>query len=107
MKIILVILSIVLPLAMFYLQKSRTKLRNVYNFLAIIALLIFGNIASLSIYKIIKDGTVFMTAIHGIFLNPIFLITGAYLGIYVLYRLLLLSIVEQAKHKKELHQSDN
>lgn len=99
MKIILVALSIILPLIMVYLQKSWFILRNVYHFLALTALLIFGNIASLSIYTILKDGTVFMTAIHGIFLNPFFLITGAYLGIYMLYRLLLLSFGKQKEQE--------
>jgi hypothetical protein len=89
--------SIVLPLIMFYSQKSWRPLRLIYNVAAIIAVLVFGNIATLSIYKIINDNTVFMTAIHAIFLNPYFLITGAYIGIYLLYRLILLSMKEQQK----------
>src|SRR5699024_11914744 len=74
-RIMLIVGSIVLPILMFYLQKHWVRLRGIYNLIAIIAVLAFGNIASLSIYKIIKDGTVFMTAIHGIFLNPFFLMT--------------------------------
>jgi len=91
----LIVGSIALPLIMFYSQKYWVRLRLIYNLFAIIAGLVFGNIASLSIYKIIKDKTVFMTAIHAIFLNPFFLIAGSYIGIYVLYRLLLLSMEEQ------------
>jgi|SRR5690625_4582616 len=94
-RIMLIVGSIVLPILMFYLQKHWVRLRGIYNLIAIIAVLAFGNIASLSIYKIIKDGTVFMTAIHGIFLNPFFLIAGSYIGLYVLYRLLLLCMGEQ------------
>jgi len=94
MKIILVAGSAVLPLIMFYSEKLWIRLRSIYNFISIIALFVFGNIASISIYKIITDGKVFMTAIHEIFLNPFFLITGSYIGIYVLYRLLLLSTNE-------------
>ncbi|WP_026907419.1 hypothetical protein [Paucisalibacillus globulus] len=97
MKAILITGSIVLPLIMFYSQKTWTRLRLIYNLVTIIALLVFGNIASLSVYQIIKDKTVFMTAIHAIFLNPLFLISGAYIGIYVLYRMLLLSIEEKQK----------
>lgn len=94
MKILLIVGSVTLPVIMFYTQKFWLKLRNIYNLIAIIAVLIFGNIASLSIYKIIKEDTVFMTNIHGIFLNPIFLMTDSYIGIYVLYRLLLLNMEE-------------
>jgi glucose-6-phosphate-specific signal transduction histidine kinase len=97
MKAILITGSIVLPLIMFYSQKTWRRLRLIYNLVTIIALLVFGNIASLSVYQIIKDKTVFMTAIHAIFLNPLFLISGAYIGIYVLYRMLLLSIEEKQK----------
>lgn len=92
MKIVLIVGSIVIPLIMFYSQKYWVRLRLIYNLIAIIAVLIFGNIASLSIYKIIIDKTVFMTAIHAIFLNPFFLIAGTYIGIYILYKLLLLSM---------------
>src|SRR5699024_2846286 len=97
MKVMLIAGSIILPLIMFYSQKHWLRLRFIYNFVAIIAALVFGNIASLSIYKIIKDKTVFMTSIHAIFLNPFFLIAGSYIGIYALYRLLLLSLEEQVE----------
>jgi len=97
MKLILIIGSVALPIIMVYSEKFWLRLRDIYNAISMIALLTFGNIASFSIYKVIIDGTVFMTAIHGVFLNPFFLIAGAYIGIYVLYRLLLLSIKEQGK----------
>lgn len=95
MIIFFILGSILLPLLMLYSQKISTKFNLVYNILAIIAILVFGNIASLSIYKVIKENSVFMTTIHAIFLNPFFLITGAYIGIYVLYRMLLLSMQEK------------
>lgn len=95
MIIFFILGSILLPLLMLYSQKISTKFNLVYNILAIIAILVFGNIASLSIYKVIKENSVFMTTIHAIFLNPFFLITGAYIGIYVLYRMLLLSMEEK------------
>lgn len=95
MIIFFILGSILLPLLMLYSQKISTKFNLVYNILTIIAILVFGNIASLSIYKVIKENSVFMTTIHAIFLNPFFLITGAYIGIYVLYRMLLLSMQEK------------
>jgi len=94
MKTILIAGSFIAPLIMFYSQKRWKRLRLIYNLVTIIAVLVFGNIASLSIYKIIIDKTVFMTSIHAVFLNPFFLISGSYIGIYVLYRLLLLTMEE-------------
>ncbi|MEC2078349.1 transposase [Metabacillus fastidiosus] len=94
MKILLVASSIIFPIAMFFLQ-SRIKLfRIIFNIIAVISALIFGNIAATSIYQILIDNTVFMTAIHSVFLNPYFLITGAYLGIFLLYRLMILTLDE-------------
>ncbi|RDW20389.1 transposase [Oceanobacillus arenosus] len=80
---------------MFFLQKLWIKSRIIFNLGAIVSILIFGNIASLAIYEIIKDKTVFMTNIHAIFLNPFFLITGGYLGIYIIYRLIIIYIKER------------
>ncbi|MEI3605863.1 transposase [Pseudogracilibacillus sp. SE30717A] len=94
MKIILVILSILIPIIMIYLNTFNDKIKIVFNSIAIISALIFGNISAISIYQIIRDNTVFMTAIHAVFLNPFFLITGALLGVYILYRLILLTLDE-------------
>ena len=95
MKILLVIASISFPIIMFYLQNKNIKFRIIFNVTAIISAIIFGNIASTSIFQILIDNAVFMTAIHGIFLNPFFLITGAYLGVFIVYRLLILTMAER------------
>ncbi|GHI00976.1 transposase [Neobacillus kokaensis] len=89
MKILLILGSIVIPILMIVLQRKWKKLQTFYHFAAILSALIFGNIAALAILEIIKDHTVFMTNIHGVFLNPYFLFTGAYLGVYLLYTLVL------------------
>lgn len=94
-KVLLVISSIAIPIIMFYLQNEWIKSRMIFNVIAVISTSIFGNIASTSIYQIIVDDAVFMTTIHAIFLNPFFLITGAYLGIYIIYRLLILTVNEK------------
>lgn len=88
MKIALVIGSIVLPVLMYYVQQHWSMLRIIFNLAAVISALIFGNIVSLSVYQIIKNQTVMMIDIHAIFLNPYFLVTGSYLGIYLIFRLL-------------------
>ncbi|KGA96979.1 transposase [Alkalihalobacillus alcalophilus ATCC 27647 = CGMCC 1.3604] len=94
MKVLIVLSSLFLPLFMYFSQKWWMKLRLLFNLLAIVSALIFGNIASLSIHTILKDHTVFMTNIHSLFLNPFFLIFGGYLGVYILYRLLIITIEE-------------
>lgn len=90
MKFIIISGSIILPLVMIYIYNHWQKIYTLLNILMILSVIIFGNIAALSIYQIIKNGEVFMTAIHAVFLNPIFLITGAYIGIYTIHQLMLL-----------------
>ena len=85
MKVVLVLGSLLIPILMIVLQLRWSRFRILYNVVALLSALIFGNISSLAIHTIIKDETVFMTNIHALFLNPIFLITGAYLGVYLLY----------------------
>ena len=95
MKILLVIASISFPIIMFYLQNKNMKFQIIFNIIAVISAIVFGNIASTSIFQILIDNAVFMTAIHGIFLNSFFLITGAYLGVFIVYRLLILTMDER------------
>lgn len=94
MKYLLIFGSIFAPGLMFFVIKIKPKLRLVFNICAIVSALVFGNISSLAIYEIIKDETVFMTNIHGIFLNPLFLLTGSYLGIYFINRMVLWMVDE-------------
>lgn len=79
---------------MYYFQK-RKPFRVLFNVLAIISFIIFGNISAIAIYYMLIDNAVFTTTIHGIFLNPFFLITGAYIGVYLIYRLFLLTVTER------------
>lgn len=65
------------------------------NFIAVIAILLFGMITGTSVLQVIMDNQVFSTAIHGIFLNPFFLLSGAYLGVYIIYRLLIITMEER------------
>ena len=95
MKIFLVISSIVVPLIMVVLRKKISKSALVFNILAVIFVIIFGSIASTSIYQIIVDDAVFMTKIHSLFLNELFLISGAYIGVFTIYRLMILTLHEK------------
>lgn len=95
LKIILVVSSIIVPLLMVYLRNKISTSAIIFNILATIFVIIFGSIASTSIYQIIIDDAVFMTKIHALFLNELFLISGAYIGLFVIYRLMVLTMVER------------
>lgn len=95
LKLLIILSSIVVPIIMLLLQYKSNSVHSLWNVLAVFALIIFGSIASTSIYQIIVDGAVFMTTIHAIFLNPLFLVVGAYLGVFMIYRLLLLTCKEK------------
>ncbi|MEK3662541.1 transposase [Paenibacillus odorifer] len=94
MKFLIVFGSIVVPVAMLMIQRKWIKWRIVFNVTSVLSTLILGNISALAIYEILRDNTVFMTSIHAIFLNPMFLLTGAYLGVYLVYRLMLMTYEE-------------
>ena len=92
MKILLILGVISGPYIMYLLVMSWNKFRLIFNILAILSSMIFGIIASLTVYQVIVDNKVFMTSIHAIFLNPLFLIVSAYMGLYVLFCLLKLTM---------------
>ena len=75
---------------MMYIHYHWIKSCIFFNLVMVLSVIVLGNIAAISIYQIIRDNEVFMTAIHAVFLNPAFLIAGAYIGIYAIYRLMLL-----------------
>ncbi|RAS85092.1 transposase [Priestia endophytica] len=95
MKIILILGSLIFPFIMLILQKKYTMLNFVFNVFAFLALLLFGDIVSLAIHDVLQEGRVFMTTIHAILLNPFLLISGTYIGVYLLYRILLLIVKER------------
>lgn len=92
MKILIVILSVFVPLIMYFLQRKYPHLQRIYHIMALIALLVFGNLAALQVYEVIIEDAVYSFQIHSIFLNPLFMISGAYLGVYVIYLLLIFSL---------------
>ncbi|RAN88339.1 hypothetical protein B5P41_18670 [Bacillus sp. SRB_28] len=87
MKLLMGILPIVLSI-IFYLLAIHPKIRIALHISAYIALYVLGTIISINIYDVLIQDLVFMTSIHGILLNPFFLIAGAYIGIYTLYLVL-------------------
>ncbi|MDQ0901578.1 MULTISPECIES: transposase [unclassified Paenibacillus] len=88
MSIIIVVLSILIPISMLISAWLFTMCRIIYHMLAVGCAYVFGIISVLAIYEILRDETVFMTNIHGIFQNVLFLLSGAFLGCYGIYTLL-------------------
>lgn len=95
MTIFMLVATIGTPSLMVYLQQKWAIFRLLFNILSVIAAILFSTIAATAITNIILEDAVFMTTIHAVFLNPIFLITGAYLGLYLIYRLIMMTIQER------------
>ncbi len=97
MNVFIMVTIIVLPSLMVYLQQKSDKMRLIFNALGVVSAILFGYIAATSITQIILEGVVFMTTIHAVFLNPIFLITGAYLGLFFIQYMINITIHFRAK----------
>ncbi|MFD6509525.1 MULTISPECIES: hypothetical protein [Bacillus] len=87
MKLLIGALPIALSIT-FYLLGLHPKIRIVLHIFAYLALYVLGTIISINIYDVLIQNLVFMTSIHGILLNPLFLLAGAYIGIYILHLIL-------------------
>ncbi|OCT13991.1 hypothetical protein A8709_00160 [Paenibacillus pectinilyticus] len=88
MSIIIVVFIILIPLLMLCSAWLFEPFKHVIAGGAVACAYVFGVITSLAVYKILRDDTVFMTNIHSVFTNKLFLFTGAYLGAYGIYALL-------------------
>lgn len=97
MTVFMLAATIGIPSLMVYLQHKWASFRLLFNILGDIAAILFSTIAATSITNIILEDAVFMTMIHAVFLNPVFLITGAYLGLYLIYRLIIQTIDDRDK----------
>ncbi|MFJ7700491.1 transposase [Lysinibacillus fusiformis] len=97
MNVFIMVTIIVLPSLMVYLQQKSDKMRLIFNALGVVSAILFGYIAATSITQIILEDVVFMTTIHAVFLNPIFLITGAYLGLFFIQYMINITIHFRAK----------
>ncbi|MFD4490468.1 transposase [Lysinibacillus fusiformis] len=97
MNVFIIVTIIVIPALMVYLQQKSDKMRLVFNALCVVSAILFGYIAATSITQIILEDVVFMTTIHAVFLNPIFLLTGAYLGLFFIQYMIDITIHFRAK----------
>ncbi len=79
---------IVVPFIMAALAVSFRPIRYIIHLLALISFYVTGSIITSAVYLNRIHETVLTTHVHHVLLNPWFLITGAYLGLYIPYRLL-------------------
>lgn len=89
--IVVSLFTLILPFFMFWSTKQTFFLHILFNILALVSLYLFSVTTALAVLQTIFDQTVYLTTIHGILLNPLFLLPGGYLGIFALYSLLRLT----------------
>ena len=65
-----------------FIRKWKRWLRIIVDTLAVAAYIAFGVESADAIRQTVGDGTVFQTEVHHVFLNDVFLICGAYIGVY-------------------------
>ncbi|MFC4307112.1 transposase [Cohnella boryungensis] len=82
--------TLLIPAAMAWGSKDRPAARLIASVGALIAAIAIGNLIAAKVYDVLSEHTVFMTTIHALLLNPWFLTAGAYLGLYLIYRIWLL-----------------
>jgi hypothetical protein len=92
MSWLIILFAIVIPLLMLALARAFPLCRRLFDGIAVLSAYVFGIIAALAVYEILRDDAVFMTRIHGVFNNAWFLASGAYLGNYGLYKLIQMMI---------------
>lgn len=88
LKIPIFLSTLILPLLMLWSTKWSKVFAPIYNVLAFISLYLFSVTVALYVLDTILEEKVYNTTIHGILLNPFFIISGGYFGMYALYQIL-------------------
>ncbi len=79
---------IIVPMLMLALAYYSRPIRNVLHALALLSFYCAGSVVAIAVYRTVQHDTTFTTDVHAILLNPWLLYPGAYLGLYVPYRIL-------------------
>ncbi|BFH15235.1 transposase [Paenibacillus melissococcoides] len=88
MKIVLIAALIAVPFVMAWLAHRNRALATAFHLLALLSFFVAGSIFASVMYEVVKQGTQLTSQIHAVFLYRSFLIAGAYVGLYIPYRLL-------------------
>ncbi|GAB6991484.1 transposase [Paenibacillus pini] len=76
---------IVIPFVMAFVSALSIIFRTIIHALALLSIYVSGSIVAAAIYRTRSHDTELTTDVHHVLLNPWFLFTGAYLGLYVPY----------------------
>lgn len=95
LKILIFLATFIIPVLMLLSIKWAKVLETIYNLLAFVSLYLFSVTVALYVTDTILEGKVYNTTIHGILVNPFFLIPGGYFGMYVLYQLLWITLIKR------------
>ena len=74
MSIMIVLFVILIPLVMLCSAWLLPSCKQWFEGIAVVCAFVFGVITALAVYEILRDDTVFMTNIHVVFTNKLFLI---------------------------------
>lgn len=86
MQLLLIVGAIVVPILMFVLRQR--SVAAIFDLVAALSVLLANIAAGLAVLEIKQENTEFTTHVHQIFMDPLFLVTTGYIGVYSVYRLL-------------------
>ncbi|UHA72807.1 hypothetical protein [Paenibacillus sp. 481] len=89
MSIISISVIIIIPLVMLLVTLYMKPFQIAFHFLALLCVYSVGIVLALAVIQTNSNGTTFTTNVHTILLNPWLLYPGAYLGLYIPYRIML------------------
>jgi hypothetical protein len=85
-QLVLIVGAILGPILMFVLRHR--SIAAIFDLLAALSVLLANIAAGLAVLEIKQENTEFTTHVHEIFMDPLFLATTGYIGVYSVYRLL-------------------
>lgn len=85
-QLLLIVGAILVPILMFMVRHR--PVAAVFDLLAALSVLLANIAAGLAVLEIKQENTEFTTHVHEIFMDPLFLVTTGYVGLYSVYRLL-------------------
>lgn len=88
MNMVISLMTIALPGLMVFIKYRWKKAAVLYHLLAVICSVIAGINISITTIQVILHNQVFTTAFHGIFINLWFILSSAYLIMYLIYSLI-------------------
>jgi len=89
---------IIVPMLMLALAYYSRPIRIVLHALALLSFYSAGSVVAIAVYRTVHHNTTFTTDVHEILLNPWLLYPGAYLGLYIPYRILGAFVTKNQPH---------